>query len=135
MHIDNTLCMKIVIPVCGERIASVFDTADQFRLFWHNENNCLMQTTQTIAEGNVFYKVRKIDELGGKTIICGAISQLLDRMFMSFGIRVIPNTCGSITEVIDAFYSGKLTDRAFLLPGCNGNRRQRRFRYGQRNRS
>jgi predicted Fe-Mo cluster-binding NifX family protein len=62
-------------------------------------------------------------------LICGAISRPLEAMLLSAGVEVIPQTCGPVEEVLKAFMSGKLTEKAFLMPGCCG--RRRRFHDGR----
>ena len=52
-------------------------------------------------------------------LICGAISQSLERTLTSVGVTVIPYTCGLVEEVLRAFLSGQLKEQEFLMPGCS----------------
>jgi len=64
-------------------------------------------------------------------LICGAISRPLEMMLVSEGMQVIPHTCGPVEDVIRAYVSGRLTDQAYLMPGCCGQRRRTRARGGR----
>jgi len=62
-------------------------------------------------------------------LICGALSQALEALLLAAGLQVVPNTCGPVEEVANAYLSGRLTEGAFLMPGCC--RRRRRVRRGR----
>jgi predicted Fe-Mo cluster-binding NifX family protein len=78
-------------------------------------------------------RARRVAELGADVLICGAISRPLEAMLVSAGVEVVPQTCGQAEDVLRAFMSGQLTERAFLMPGCCG--RRRRFRGGRSRRA
>ena len=69
-------------------------------------------------------------ELGTDVLICGAISWPLELAASVAGVKVIPQTCGEVEQVLAAFITGRLTQDAFLMPGCRG--RRRRFQGGRR---
>lgn len=73
-------------------------------------------------------KARQILAFGVETLICGAVSRPLEAMLASAGVRVIPQMCGAVEDVLRAFLCGRLTDEAFLMPGCCGRHRWRRGR-------
>ena len=125
----EVLVMKIAIPVCGNRVSTVFDAADELlmidntpgvspepsRAFWR-ENTLIGRTTQ-------------IRELGIQVLICGALSGAVARMLEAAGVQVIPFIRGTVDEVFDAFCNGKLKGSHFFLPGCvpcEGQEPQRR---------
>ena len=75
--------------------------------------------------------VRSLGELGIKVLICGAISQGLQRALEQAGLRVVPRICGELESVISAFREGTLGQPEFMMPGCcsrgmEGGRRGRR---------
>lgn len=84
---------------------------------------------ERIDETNLARRATYVADLGVDVVICGAISWLLEASLVSAGVRVIPHTCGPVEDVLSAFLAGRLTDEAFLMPGCCGRRRRRR--YGQ----
>lgn len=63
-------------------------------------------------------RARRLTALGVDVLICGAISNGLEQMLVSAGVRVIGHSCGMVGDVLEAFISGRLTGRAFLMPGC-----------------
>ncbi|MBW1808707.1 MAG: hypothetical protein JRJ19_16605 [Deltaproteobacteria bacterium] len=73
-------------------------------------------------------RARQILELGVDVLICGAISKPLEEILVLAGTWVILNTCGAVEEVLSAFVSGQLTEQAFLMPGCSGQRRRSKKR-------
>lgn len=79
-----------------------------------------------ITEEQLGARAMHMADLAVDVLICCAISRPLEAMLVSRGIQVIPQTCGSVEEVLRAFESGQLTEEAFLMPGCCG--RRRRFR-------
>lgn len=65
-------------------------------------------------------------------LICGAVSRPLEAMVAASGIRVLPNTCGPLEDIIRAVFSGSLKDRNFLMPGCPGRQQRNRYRRQRR---
>lgn len=77
---------------------------------------------ERVDDATLVEKVRRLAQIGSAVLICGAVSKQLESMLTAAGIQVIPNKCGAIDEVIEAFVAGELTDQAFLMPGCTGRR-------------
>ena len=122
--------MKIVLAIDRDRISLVLDAARCFLLVIPGSDGALMRRKAHIADADPVTKAKRIAELGGGILVCGAVSWPLETMLNAAGIRVIPNTCGPMEEVIAAFFTGNLTERAFLMPGCPGRRYRRRHRHG-----
>jgi predicted Fe-Mo cluster-binding NifX family protein len=122
--------MRVVLPVYGDRISPVLDVARRFVLLDVYRDNVVARREARINNADLVARAKRIVELGSHVLICGAISWPLESMLVSAGVRVIPNTCGSVDEVIAAFMAGQLTEQAFLMPGCTGQRR--RFRHRRR---
>lgn len=124
--------MKVVLPTDGGRISPVLDAAKNFAVVTTDFDGALTRKDVVIATADPIAKVKRIVELGAGVIICGAISWPLETMLTSAGMRVIPNTCGPLDDVLAAYYAGKLTEQAFLLPGCPGRQHRHRHRHGRR---
>lgn len=124
--------MKVIMPTDSDRISPVLDTARSFLLVTASSNGALTRKEMLIADADLVTKAKRIAELGGDVLICGAISWPLEVMLTSAGARVIPNTCGPIDEVLAAFFTGDLTDHAFLMPGCPGRQRRHCHRHGRK---
>jgi predicted Fe-Mo cluster-binding NifX family protein len=118
--------MRVALPINGERISPVLDVARRFLLVDVAPDSEVGRREARIEHQDLVAKAKRIVELGPHVLICGAISRPLETLLVSAGVRVIPNTCGAVDEVVAAFVSGRLTEQAFLMPGCTG--RHRRFR-------
>jgi len=88
---------------------------------------------EPLSETGVLARARRLKDMVVNVLICGAVSRPLEQALISVGIEVIPHVCGNVDEVLRAYLTGRLWDRAFLMPGCGGCRqRWRRGRDGQR---
>jgi predicted Fe-Mo cluster-binding NifX family protein len=124
--------MKVVLAIDRDRISPVLDAARCFLLVIASSDGALSRNEVLIDDADPVTKAKRIAELGGKVLICGAISWPLEAMLTSAGMRVIPNTCGPLDEVIAAFFTGELTEQSFLMPGCPGRQHRHRHRHGRR---
>ena len=123
--------VKAVLPRDGSRISPVLDAARTFVLVAASSGGALTLKEVLIAETDPVTKARRIAQLGAGVLICGAISWPLEAVLISAGMRVIPNTCGPLSEVAAAYFAGGLTEQAFLLPGCPGRQHRHRHRHGR----
>jgi predicted Fe-Mo cluster-binding NifX family protein len=124
--------VKVLIPIDGDRVSPVLDAARFFILVDTGPDGALVRRQVLIADADPVSKAKRIVGLGATVLICGAVSWPLEAMLASAGMRVIPNTCGSLDEVVAAFYAGNLTEQAFLMPGCPGRQHRQRHRRGRR---
>ena len=116
--------MRVAIPISDGRISPVFDAARRLVLVDIESGREVRRTTQVVEELELAPRARRVAELGADVLICGAISRPLEAMLLSADVEVVPQTCGQAEDVLQAFVSGQLTERAFLVPGCCGRRRQ-----------
>jgi predicted Fe-Mo cluster-binding NifX family protein len=124
--------MRVVLPIHEERISPVLDVARQFLVLEMDRESEVRRREVRIESTDLVARARRIAELGSHVVICGAVSWPLEVMLASAGVRVIPNTCGSIGDVVAAFMTGNLTEQAFLMPGCTGRRHRHRHRGGSK---
>ncbi len=120
--------MRVVVPIYDGRLSPVFDAAKRFVVLTRQGKARFSTEEVRIDSADVLTKVQKIAALKPNVLICGAISLPAESMLVSAGVRVIPNTCGQMEKVVEAFFAGRLTQRAFLMPGCTGQRRRRGHR-------
>ena len=106
------------------RISPVFDAARRLLLVDIEDGREVGRTEEVLEKSQLAPRASRIAELHTDVLICGAISQPLEAMLISAGVEVIPQTCGQVEEVLQAFVSGQLTGDAFVMPGCCGRRRQ-----------
>lgn len=116
--------MRTAIPVSDGRISPVFDAARRLLLVDIENGREVRRTEQTVEEAELWPRAQRVAELGADVLICGAISWPLEVMLLSAGVEVIPQTCGFVEHVLKAFMSGRLTEQAFVMPGCCGRRRR-----------
>jgi predicted Fe-Mo cluster-binding NifX family protein len=124
--------MRIVIPTWRGRISPVFDVARRLLLVDSQDGRQVRREETVVAEAEPLAVAKRVAELGTGVLICGAISRPLEAMLVSAGVRVIPQTCGPVEAVLQAFLAGQLTEQAFLMPGCCGRRRRFRHQGGRR---
>ena len=124
--------MRLAIPTWNGRISPVFDVAERLLLVDLDEGAEVMRQEALIDETDVASRASRITDLGVDTLICGAISQPLEQRLVGAGIHVVPQTCGPVEGVLQAFVSDQLTEQAFLMPGCCGRRRRVRGRRRRR---
>lgn len=130
------LCMisKVAIPIWGDRVSPVMDTASQLALFEIGNDKEYTRQVVAIPALHVVHKIEFLRNTGIRLLICGAISQPMFRMITAVGIKVIPFIRGNIDEVLAAFIRGELPSDNFYLPGypCQRQRQRRRRYRGQR---
>ena len=124
--------VKVVLPIDGDRISPVLDAARTFVLVTAGSDGSLTPKEVLVADGDPVTQAKRIIEPGASVLICGAVSWPLEAMLTSAGMRVIPNTCGSLEEVAKAYFAGAFTEQAFLLPGRPGRQHRYRHRHGRR---
>jgi predicted Fe-Mo cluster-binding NifX family protein len=108
--------MKVVLPIDGDRISPVLDAARTFLLVTASSDGALTRKAVLIADADPVTKAKRIAKLGGGVLICGAISWPMEAMLISAGIRVVPNTCGPLDEVLAAYFAGIPTRTPMTRP-------------------
>jgi predicted Fe-Mo cluster-binding NifX family protein len=116
--------MRVAVPTWSDRVSPVFDVAKRLLVVDIGGESELSRDEVMVTDSDIAARVARINALGVDVLICGAISMPLEAMLASSGIRVIPQTCGPVEDVLRAFASGRLGDEAFLMPGCCGRRRR-----------
>jgi predicted Fe-Mo cluster-binding NifX family protein len=120
--------MRTAISIADGRVSPVFDVARRLLLVDIDSGREVRRTEEVLEEPELAARARRVADLGAQVLICGAISRPLEAKLLSAGVEVIPQTCGPVEDVLGAFASGRLTEQAFVIPGCCGHRR--RFRGG-----
>jgi len=112
-------------------ISPVFDVAQLLLVVDSEAGSEVRRREVPMHETNIGARAMHVARLGVDVLICGAISRPLEMVIVSEGIKVIPYACGSVEDVLRAYVSEQLTDRAYLMPGCRGCRRRIRARGGR----
>ena len=130
--------MKTAIAQHEGRVSPVFDVAEHLLVVDLDAAAETARVEAAITETTIPLRVRRVVELGVEVLLCGGISIPLEGMLTAAGVRVISQVCGPVEDVLEAFVAGRLTQEAFLPPGCRCRRRRRcargrrtRGRHGQ----
>ncbi|MFC1597717.1 NifB/NifX family molybdenum-iron cluster-binding protein [Planctomycetota bacterium] len=125
--------MRVAIPAWNDRVSPVFDAARHLLVVDVEDNTEVSRGEAVFEEMALPLRAERLAYLGVNVLICGAISEPLEQMVAALGVTVIPHTCGPVEEVLGAFLSGQLAEKAFLMPGCGRRRGSRgRKRRGRR---
>ncbi len=116
---------KAAFASWNDRIAPVFDTARQIRVFNIECGRIVSETREMLPEDFPVQKALRLAELGVNTLVCGAITGTMQSVVNSYGIQVIPFIAGNLNEVLHAWIGGALSQDAFAMPGCRGRGRFR----------
>lgn len=109
--------MKVAIPVWGDKISPVFDTATRLMIV-DTEAEHLDRISLSLEGDDLARRCTRMKELGVETLICGAISNPFCRRLVADNIEVIQGISGPKEDVLRAFMKGKLDQEAFLMPWC-----------------
>lgn len=125
--------MKLAIPVSSGRVSTAFDFAHHLLLFECEGDREISRTELVLEEAIPVNRARRLESLGVRVLICGAISRSLAEHLTSAGIDVIPFVSGTVDEVQAAYLAGKVESEQFLMPGSTAEeRREWRIRGGIR---
>ena len=114
--------MKVAISDWQGRISPVFDVAGNLLVADVQDGAvCDRQTLKLKAKG-LQARADFLAQWGVEVLICGAISWPLELALSNAGVEVVPQTCGEVEDVLAAFVAGRLSQSAFLMPGCCGRR-------------
>lgn len=123
--------MKVAFAVWNDRIAPVFDAAGQIYVVETEAGRIISSVQEFLPIGLLpVQKATRLEELGIKALVCGAISRLLYEMLVSRGIRVIPFIAGDLEEILRAWLTKRQDWNVFAMPGCCGKRYQFRQMHG-----
>lgn len=110
--------MRIAVPVWNGRVSPVFDVAEHFCIFNVRDSAIEDVSNQSIENDS---RVVTLWRCGVDVVICGGISHQLEAGLWVAGIEVIPEICGPVERVIDAYVRGVLAEGTYFSP-CHSNR-------------
>ena len=115
---DQQPTMKTAFAYLDTRIAPVFDTAQRIHVVEIESGRIIGEAKEQLAQDLPMQKTLRLAELGVNTLVCGAITRTLKAMITAYGIQVIPFVAGDLRIVIQAWLTGGLRGKAFVMPGC-----------------
>ncbi len=105
-------------------IAPVFDTASEALVVEVADGRISSEVSVALPQNLPLQKILTLVDLGVKTLVCGAISRQMHELVSSYSITVVPFVAGPLSEVVSAWFFGKLDGDAYIMPGCCGRRRR-----------
>lgn len=121
------LNMKIAIAHWQDRISPVFDVSDRLCLIKIEGQHEVSRENAVLRIHDPFGRAKEVAGLGANVLLCGAISDVLEKAILASGVQVIGFLCGNLDAVIPAFLQGRLNDGRFFMPGCYRQRQRHRF--------
>ena len=109
--------MKVVLTVWENRISPVADSAKELLVVDVENQTILGRRTESLDAESVFYRAKRLVDLGVKIFICGAISDFFAGLLEGYGIRLIPFICGEADEVLEAYLEECLLCPRFMMAG------------------
>ena len=117
--------MRFAMPIWNGRISPVFDVAADLLVIEVHDGAEVGRANVTLDGSAPAVRAGQLADLGVDVLICGAISRELEDLISSAGVSsVVSQTRGRADHVLDAYLSGALTSRAFLMPGCESHCRR-----------
>ena len=113
--------MKIALSVSGDKVAPTFDFVDEFVIVEKMQGNTIRKQRFVLGENFALLRVKKLKGMNIDTILCGAISNPVVRMFRYYNISVISGVAGDIDNVIGEYLRGNSDFTKYRLPGFSGS--------------
>ena len=113
--------MKIGIPVWGDKISPVLDTASRLLVVETDGDRESSRFEAYLDDPGLLSRCFRIQGLGVDLLICGALSRPFLRRLTATGIHIIPGISGHPEDVLKAYFQGDLSDSRFLMPGFARN--------------
>ncbi len=114
-----SIAMRIAIPIWNDRVSPVFDVSRSIRVVDIADGAVSGEATHTLENEA---RASKLVKLGVDILICAAISTSLEATLWVSGIEVLPDTCGTVDEIVEAFASGDTELTGFRSPGNSRHR-------------
>lgn len=123
--------MRIGIATHEGRVSPVLDVAQRLLVLEVDGGAGPARHEVALVGKTLAGRVHDIQAAAVDVLICGAVSCPLEAALAAAGVQVVPQVCGDVDDVLDAYLAGRLTSSAFLMPGCCGRRRHRAGRGGR----
>jgi predicted Fe-Mo cluster-binding NifX family protein len=116
--------VRIAISHQEDRISPVFDVAGHVLLVDIENGRQVRRNERALLHADPLVRARQVAQLGAQVLICGAVSWALENAMAALGVRVIACICGRVEGVVQAFLDRRLDETRFIMPGCQGRRKQ-----------
>jgi predicted Fe-Mo cluster-binding NifX family protein len=110
--------VRIALTIWENRVSPVADSARQLLLVDIGNISILEGRYERFRQDSLFYRARRLSDLGVRIFICGAISDFFRSLVEGYGIRIIPFIRGKADDVLKAYLAQSLSDPRFVMVGC-----------------
>lgn len=108
---------KVAIPIFRSRVAPVFDYCVRVSVFDIGDDRQIERSELYLGTLSPIERVGALIKEGVTTLVCGAMSDALDKLFQTSGISVIGDIGGPVEEVLEAFMSQRIDEPQYCMPG------------------
>jgi len=123
----------LAIPAWNDQVSTTLDFARELIVVETDGARELSRRKVSLGDETPERRARRIRDLGGQTVLCGAVSRPLAQAASRMGIELVPFLSGPVDDVLAAYFCDRLTDPRFLLAGSPpGAGRRWRRRCGNR---
>ena len=132
-QLQQSIDMKIAIPVWNDRVSPIFDVARTIRVVDLDTDQDLVvaDSTYSLERGR---PTSTLDALGVDLLVCSAISPAVESAVWVLGVEVISDICGSPNEIVQALAAGDVELSRFRSPGSRRKPRRSTARSSTRER-
>jgi len=110
--------MAIALAASQDHIATVFDSADSFVII--DSGAPEKQKIESLPPGlSAVQMIKVLRDLKITVLLCGAISGYCQQMIEGADIVVVPFLKGNLKDIAAGFFSDRIDDPVFYLPGCH----------------
>jgi CheY-like chemotaxis protein/predicted Fe-Mo cluster-binding NifX family protein len=103
-------------------VAPAFDYCVRVSVFEIDKDGDIERTELYLGTLSPIERVGALIKEGVTTLVCGAMSEALDKLFHSSGISVMGGIGGPVEEVLEAFMSNRLDEPRYCMPGIGGEK-------------
>ena len=111
---------KVAIPIFRSRVAPVFDYCVRVSVFDIADDRQIERSELYLGTLAPTERVGALIKEGVTTLLCGGMSDALDKLFQMSGISVIGGIAGPVQEVLEAFMSDRIDEPEYCMLGVRG---------------
>jgi len=109
----------LAIPVWNDQVSTTLDFARKLMVVEADGARELSRREVALGDESPERRARRIRDLGGQTVLCGAVSRPLAQAASRMGIELVPFLSGPIDDVLAAYFCNRLTEPRFRLAGSS----------------
>ena len=108
---------RILVPIFQDRVSPVFDSCTRILVIdvqgkREIDREAIYLDSLTIAE-----RVPILRRLKPSVVICGGISEEMDRILDLLDIHLVQGVAGNVDEVVEAYLLNRIDDPLYCMPG------------------